>query len=335
MLAVYSKLKISHHKHSGKLRPHEHTSYLPLLVMVVMVGVLLISTSISTVSASDPPPQAGSVGLTGIMPAAPPKVAATIGSPKNNQHFTDTPITVSGTCPTNTLVEIYKNDIFAGSVPCATNGTYSTQVDLLYGQNTLTARVYDSLNQAGPISNSVVVYYDSSAPQTAPISFLNFSGAQLLIITDAVYRGTFPGQLLNVPITILGGTAPFAVNVEWGDSSNKVIPRSDNSIFNASHIYQKPGTYTITIQASDSSKQVAFLSVAAIVNGQPSIVGTAGSTKPKPPVNKLLVLWPLYAILITMIVSFWLGEYREKRVLLHTALTPEQTGFGIVPKPTV
>src|SRR5665213_86536 len=140
---MQSKLKISHHKHSGRLRPHEHTSYIPLAFLVLAVGGILAAFSLSTVSASDPPPQSGSVGLTGTVPAAPPKTAATITSPKAQQHFTTSPITISGTCPSGTLVEVYKNNIFAGSTPCGNNGSYSVQVDLLYGQNSLTVQVYD------------------------------------------------------------------------------------------------------------------------------------------------------------------------------------------------
>jgi len=316
---MYGPLKISQHKHSGRLRPHEHTSYIPLACLVLIVGLVLVVFSVSTFAAS-PPPQSDSVSLTGTVPGVPPKIAATITSPVDQQHFSTSPITISGTCPSGTLVEVYKNDIFAGSAVCDNKGTYSLQVDLLYGQNSLTAQVYDDLNQAGPVSKTVNVFYDAVPPANAPLSLLNFSGTQLLLDTNAVYRGTFPGQLLNVPVTIIGGTEPFAVNVEWGDSSNQVIPRGDNTVFNASHTYQKPGIYQITLQATDSQQRVAFLTVAAIVNGQPSTVLTAAGTGSKPATKKLLVLWPLYAIAATLVISFWMGERREKHILTVAAI---------------
>jgi hypothetical protein len=316
MHKMQTKLKSISNKHTGRLHEHEHTSYLSLAFLVFVVGVLLMSISINTfVHAATPysGPEAGSIGLSGVMPAAPPKTGAVINSPSNNQHFTTTPITVSGTCPANTLVEIYKNDIFAGSIPCESKGTFSVQIDLLYGQNVLTAQVYDVLNQAGPVSKSVTVFYDTPLPQGAPSTYLNFTGAQLLIETDAVYRGIFPNQTLNVPISIIGGTPPFAVNVQWGDNSNEIIPRADNSTFNASHIYKRAGIYKITLQAVDSKKLVAFLSVAAIVNGQPAPAANTSST-PKSP-NKLLLLWPLLAVAASLVFSFWMGERREKRIL--------------------
>jgi hypothetical protein len=317
---MYSSLKISNHEHSGRLRPHEHTSYLPLGFLIFVVGVVLTSFSIMSISqvlADARDPQGGSVSLTGTVPATPPKVAATITSPKNGQHFATSPVTISGTCPTGTLVEIYKNSIFAGSTPCDDNGKFSIEIDPLYGQNTIMAQVYDSLNQGGPESEPLTIFYDAVLPQGASLDSLNFGGPQLLLNTNSVYRGTFPGQTLNVPVTILGGNPPYAVNVVWGDSNNKVIPRGDNTLFNASHVYDKAGTYEITLQGSDSKQQVAFLTVAAIVNGQPA--GAAGADGQnggkKSPLNKLLVLWPLYAITATMVASFWFGERREKKIL--------------------
>jgi len=288
---------------------------------MLVVGAAL---TIGTVSAS-PGPQAGSVGLTGEMPGPAPTIAATIDSPTNGQHFTTSPVTVSGTCPKDTLVELYKNNIFAGSTTCSTSGnnstkgTYSLSVDLLIGKNVLVARVYNALNEPGPDSNTVTVYYDIVPPQGASIAPLNFGSSQLLLDTNAVFRGTFPGQKMTMPIQVLGGTEPYAVNVQWGDSSNKIVPRNNNLIFNVDHTYNAPGTYQITLQGSDSQGRVAFLTVAAIVNGQPA---AAANTNSNNKTNKLLMLWPLYTSAVAMLVSFWLGERREKRVIGDHMFTP-------------
>lgn len=307
------RLKISHHKHTGKLRPHEYTSYGPLLVLLVVVGIAL---GVCTVAASptDNLPKAGSVGLTGTMPGKPPTTAATISSPTNGQRFSTTPITIKGTCPQNTLVELYKNDIFAGSTACDDSGHYSLEIDLLIGENKLIARVYDSLNQPGPDSQTVTVFYDALPVQTSSLAPLSFGNGQLLLNTDAVFRGTFPGQEMAMPLSIIGGTPPYAVNIQWGDGTNRVEPRNDALKFNALHTYNRAGTYQIIIQATDSQGRVAFLTVAAIVNGQPA-VATAGTTKAT--ASKLLLLWPILAAAIAAVISFWLGERREKRILLR------------------
>lgn len=307
------QLRISHHRHSGRLRPHEYTSYPSLLILLVVVGIILGIGSVSAATDPSPPPQSGSIGLNGTKPGPPPSVAAVITSPTNQQRFSATPVTVTGTCPATTLVEIFKNDIFAGSGPCSDSGAFSFDIDLLIGQNTLIARVYDAINQPGPDSNSVIVFYDALPTQSSALTPLNFGSGQLLISTDAVFRGSFPERQLNVPVTIIGGNPPYAVNMQWGDTTNKVISRNDNATFTAGHTYKKPGTYQITIQATDAQGRVAFLMVATIINGQPTIA--AGVSTPKAAVSKLLVLWPLYVGMVAVVLAFWLGERREKRIL--------------------
>ncbi len=326
-----AKVRLNSRSHSGRMRPHEHTSYVALSLIVLMVGVFLSVLTVFSFASASPGPQASSVSLSGEMPGPPPSTGAVITDPINSQTFQNTPITVSGSCPSGTLVEIYKNDIFAGSTPCNNNNTFTVQVDLLYGQNSLTAIDYNQLNEAGPTSKAVNVTYNVQVPPISSILNINFTATQLILETSAIFRGTFPGQELYVPIKILGGSAPFALDVNWGDNSSQLIPSGINTTVNASHIYKSPGTYKITIRGSDNQHRVAFLSVAAIVNGQPGAV--AGSSNSKGgTTNKLLVLWPLYAIAATLVVSFWLGEKREKHVLADV-LKPAPT-LGPTPHPS-
>lgn len=310
-------LKLSHHHHSGHLSPHEHTSYLPLLLVLLAVGIVLTTF---TTYAQSPGPESGSIGLSGTVPGKAPTVAATINTPNDQQRFSISPIKISGTCPKNILVEIFKNDIFAGSTACSDAGIYSMDIDLLIGKNTIKAIVYDALNQPGPDSNIITVYYDILPSQSALITPLSFGGAQLVLNTDAIFRGTFPDQELNVPVDIIGGAAPFAVNIQWGDSTNKVVPRNSNLSFTSSHAYSKPGTYQISLQATDSLGRVGFLTVAAIVNGQPNIIANVGQSN-NGSTNKLLTLWPLYVSSVAVVISFWLGERREKHLIEKIGLT--------------
>lgn len=305
------RFALSHHKHTGRILPHRHTSYFPLFLLLAFVGFML---SVFTVTAAPPGPESSSIGITGVMPGKPPMTAPTIDTPNNNQRFTTTPITVKGSCPPGTLVEVFKNDIFAGSAFCGDDGKYTFDIDLLFGRNVLIARVYDALNQASPDSQPVIVFYDSQLAQPSGLAGLDFGGAQLLINTDAVYRGVFPNKEMAVPMTILGGKAPYAVNVQWGDNEQSLIPRGNNAVFNATHTYKKPGTYPISVKASDADGRVAFITVAAVVNGQPDIVA-AGTTDNGASPNILVSLWPVYVATVAIVLSFWLGEVREKRVL--------------------
>ena len=82
-------LKLSLHHHSGRLRPHEHTSYIPLGILLLIVGLALI---VYTAAAESPPPEPSSISLTGSMPGKPPTVAAVILKPTNQQRFSTSPV---------------------------------------------------------------------------------------------------------------------------------------------------------------------------------------------------------------------------------------------------
>lgn len=302
---------------------HDTTIYGPLLVLVLVIGAAITTF---TANANDltwtrPGPSGGSIGITGVMPGKPPTTAATISTPTSGQAFTQTPIVISGTCPKDTLVEVFKNDIFAGSTPCGESNTYSFEVDLLIGENTLIARVYDALNQVGPDSNVITVSYNPSTPGASGITSLSFGGPQLLVSTDAVFRGTFPNKEMSIPIDIIGGRAPYAVNIQWGDSNNKVVSRPDNASFRAVHTYAKAGTYQLSIQATDADGRVAFMTVASIVNGQPD-PETVASLKASETTHVLITLWPLYASIIAVVLGFWIGQWRERRTLTKQGILP-------------
>lgn len=281
--------------------------------MLIITGFALTAYTVNAATPYDGP-ESSSISLTGTMPGTIPDVSAQITSPSNQKHFQESPITVSGTCPEDTLVEIFKNNIFAGSTACTGAGTFSIEIDMLIGKNILIARVYNALNQPGPDSNSVTIYYDALPVQTGPLTGLSFEGSQLLLNTDAVFRGTFPEQELRIPISIIGGNAPYAVNIQWGDATNKVIPRDNNSSFSTGHLYSKPGTYQISLQATDKNGRVAFLTVAAIVNGQPNATAITAST------DKLQTIWPIYAVAVAVVLSYWVGEKREKHILKKQGL---------------
>jgi len=315
-------LKLSHHHHSGRHRPHEHTSYFPLFIMLLITGSVLAFSSLS-IQASSPPPQSESVSLSGAMPEPPPETAAVITSPFNQERFSTSPITVRGTCPPGTLIEILKNDIFAGSTLCSDEGTFEVEVDLLIGENRLRARVYNALNQPGPDSEVVTVFYDAVPPQGDPLAPLNFGDAQLLLFSDAIYRGTFPNETFRLPVEIINGTPPFALDVKWGDNSNSMVPRDNNQPFQVNHVYTRPGTYQINLQVTDAEDRMAFLSVVAIINGQPSemAIGGAGTGSSGSPImNYLYAAWPIFAATLAAVVSFWMGEQREKHVLASRGL---------------
>src|SRR6185369_7949334 len=84
------------------------------------------------------------------------------------------------------------------------------QIDLFEGRNDLIARIFDSLDQPGPDSNIVTVTYSNN-------QFGGGAASQLTLSSIYARRGASPGEELDWPITINGGTGPYAVSTDWGD----------------------------------------------------------------------------------------------------------------------
>ena len=102
-------LNLSHHRHSGRRLPHSHTSYPALAMLLLVVGVLLGNTSHAanalTLTGS------GDYVVTAAYLGPPPATAATIDSPIDGAHVKATPVTVSGSCPSDTYVTLTRNGV--------------------------------------------------------------------------------------------------------------------------------------------------------------------------------------------------------------------------------
>lgn len=276
-------------------------------IIILAVGMAVYS---APTHAQSPNPQDGSIGVRGQLSSPPPTTGATIAIPGNGQGFNNLPIRVSGLCPNELLVKIFKNNVFAGSVVCS-GGNYSIEIDLFNGQNELVARVYDALDQPGPDSNIVNVIYMDTRQGTA---------SRVTLTSNFAKRGANPGQTLVWPIILSGGDGPYAISVDWGDGKTPdLISQPFPGIFNIEHIYDKPGVYNIIIKATDRNGGIAFLQLVGIANGALSQddggvgeAGGSGSTA-SPQVR---ILWQPAAILIPFLMAtFWLGKKYELKMI--------------------
>jgi hypothetical protein len=251
--------------------------------------------------------ESGSVGLEGRISAPPPSTGATITVPGGGQSFTQLPVTVSGLCPADVLVKVFKNNVFAGSTQCK-GGSYSILIDLFTGSNELVARVYDALDQAGPDSNIVTVSYTD--PRATIISRPSLS-------SNFAKRGANPGSELTWPIILTGGSGPYAISVDWGDGKTPdLMSQSFAGTFTIKHVYDNPGVYNILIKATDKDGSTAFLQLVGVANGSlgqdSQNGGTGDGTDVDTPTPR--ILWQPAAIVIPFLLStFWLG----KRYQLH------------------
>jgi hypothetical protein len=249
------------------------------------------------------------VGLEGTVPSPPPTQAATIGVPGNGQTFKATPITISGLCKTGLLVKIFSNNIFIGAASCA-NGSYSLQADLFSGRNDLVARVYDSLDQAGPDSNVVTVTY-------ADTQFVAF-GTRVSLSSTFAQLGADPGKELIWPIILSGGVGPYAISVDWGDGTAPSLQsESFPGNINIKHVYKNAGVYRVVVKATDANGTAAFLQLVGVANGKVSQATGTGSATNSGGVNgtgnnkTTIIWWPMLLLLPLIVSSFWLGRRHE------------------------
>ena len=120
----------------------------------------------------------------------------------------------------------------------------------------------------------------------------------------------------------MGGLAPYAVSVDWGDGTPPdLITRLAPGPFTVKHTYAKVGTgylntFPLIIRATDGAGHTAYLQLTTIVNpATGSSSSGSGSGKNNSTLNKLIVIWPIWIVLLLMIISFWLGERREKHIM--------------------
>jgi hypothetical protein len=272
-----------------------------LLLLVAAVAALVSLAAAPAHAANQFPDQAssGSVGLQGTITAAPPTRAATITTPGNGAVFTSVPITVSGLCPAGTLVKLFSNNVFVGSVFCS-NGSYSLQVNLFSGRNDLVARVYDALDQAGPDSNTVSVTFNDA-------QFAAF-GTHVSLTSTYAERGAPPGEQLTWPIILSGGNGPYAISVDWGDGSPSDLQSvATTGTITIKHTYKTAGIYKIVVKATDKNGGTAFLQLVGQATGAIQSNGKGAQA-----IIRVEVLWwPALAMLPLIVGSFWIGRRHE------------------------
>lgn len=264
-----------------------------------------------------PEPIPGSYGLAATKTQEPPTQAATISTPGNGASFNTSPITVSGLCQTDLLVQIYNNGVMVGSVICQ-NGSFSLEVSLFAGLNELSAIQFDNLEQPGPTSNLATVTYTDT-------SFAAFG--QLITLTSTYgRRAAAAGSELTWPLQLTGGNGPYAMSIDWGDGTSSDLQSvllAGN--LNISHIYKNAGIYQVNIRVTDVNGVSAFLQVIAVSNGeQNETASTAGDVAPTVITQ---VLWlPALLALILLAPAFWLGR-RSQLVSLHNRMLKERNSL--------
>lgn len=297
--------------HTGKIRHRKHTSYGALVAALLLTIVPLVAASRSVaLAASDPVTLDNSVYA--VVPGPTPATAPVITNIPQGTVFTNSnPVTVSGTCPKDTLLKIYKNEVLAGTTLCQ-DGKFSIQIDLFLGTNSLVVRAFNTTNNMGPESDPVVVKKELPNVGTVTVT------QPFVVTSDVNYRGVSTGQILSWPLTLSGGQPPYAISIAWGDGKTDLISRGFSGTFNIQHTYDKPGkgvkgSYDVTVITTDFAGNKSFMHLVAIVSGEPT--GIVGSVKSGYDWSSAIrIAWQLLFAALLVLLAFWFGERRENKL---------------------
>ncbi len=339
-MAKVSKLRhfrLAPHQHTGKLIHHRHTSHVALLILLAIIGPLVFA--FQDVTQALPPPVDSDVYISATVSGPPPSSGATITSPVTGTQIPyQSTVQVSGTCAIDTFVVVSSNNSVVGSTACTPTGTFALDVQLQPGKNVLTAKNYDALNQAGPDTPSVTIFLslpsgESPGPQiTNPaipsnpyvgggdrtacddykVPELPTSGKPHVSIV-CIPRVVEPNVEYKMGILVWGGTAPYALDIDWGDKSEHgLISLAKAGYTKVSFKYAHSGTYTITIRLKDANQNSAYVQTAVQVNGQKqSFLGGIQNTISR-------IQWfetpvPVYFLAVALTLGFWGGDLFDRR----------------------
>lgn len=331
---VLSHFRLIHHKHTGKLVHFRHTSHIALMGMLVLVGFFLAISQNMAQANGDV-----SVGL--VVQGPGPTVGATIASPLDGFKIVNiNPSPVSGTCEPDSFVVVYKGGVLAGSTICSKDGLFSVNVQLHDGQNTLTARNFDNLNQPGPDTPAVTVTFETrvetvtpnvAPPElpenpviipgvTGPAECEDYSPAGKLsvggkpqVAVVCVPRTVATNENRRIGILVWGGAPPYALDFDWGSGESTLVSMDAPGYRTIKVQYASSGIYNVTVRVTDRSSSAATgqSAVEVVENKTPQtfaeVINSVFSTSWfETPV-------PLYVIAVGLTLGFWAGDIFDRR----------------------
>jgi hypothetical protein len=256
-------LKLQHHKHTGALLAHEHTSFrgLALLLIVFACALIIIQKQAS----------ADSLIVTGKVAASVPTQPAVITLPLQGATLYGQSIAVQGTCefvPPASVVVLQINGQFAGSTSCNVTGTFTIVTLLSPGVNSLVVRTMNITNDYGPDSAPVSVTLLQPAGSTSTdqaagggqstIPSRSRTDVQtpqkqgsLEILSKTHYLLFGPQKPAAWAGFVRGGTPPYAVTISWGDERTDTYTVLDQQEQQFTHTYGAMKPHYVTITARD------------------------------------------------------------------------------------
>ncbi|HSH56238.1 MAG TPA: hypothetical protein VK983_05455 [Candidatus Limnocylindrales bacterium] len=262
-----------------------------------------------------------------VVGAQPLSIGAIITNPAGDTSLSSKQLTVSGTCPDEAYIKLFRNGAFSGVVICEA-GAFRILTDLNAGKNILQAQAYNITDAAGPVTPAIVAAY---APPAGSVEAATGQLPPYVLTSEYRFNRTKITETFSWKLERQGSTGPYSTTIDWGDGSKPERIVTNGLELTIQHQYKERGYYPVRVADSDSSRRTASLQLVALIRepSDPAISGSILGPDDAAPTGGqrfgwLSYAWPTYAVILIMLASFWLGERREYLKLMKASVKPKR-----------
>ncbi|MGB4762619.1 MAG: hypothetical protein WBP12_04680 [Candidatus Saccharimonas sp.] len=311
-------LHLQHHRHTGKVLAHKHTSYRGLFLLVALFSLSLIAI-VQSVRAND-------IIATAKVAAPIPATAAQVTSHDPEAVSATDSIELAGSCsyaaPT-TVVEVHADGQFVASGVCSPSNTFAIPLILSPGRHLFILRTVNVTNDYGPDSNPTFITYAPSATTQEPQQTESnqptntgstvTSGANgLRIYSKSTYLLFGPDKDAEWVGYFAGGVPPYRVAIDWGDGTSSTYLANDSGQQSYRHTYTSYRPLFATISVRDDKGTTVVAHIAAITPYAESSTGLAYVTGGESARINQIFLYVGYGTLATLVLLAALTIYHAE-----------------------
>jgi hypothetical protein len=299
---MHQLLKLQHHRHTGKLLHHQHTSYRSLTLLLVIAGCFMVTVNTASHAA------AANLGVSAMVNPPLPTTPPVIATPVSGTTLSGSSTLIVGSCPAITpqvIVRIRVDGNPVGTGACDSNNDFTVPVYLDAGSHQITAETLTISGQQGPGSSPIQVQTNAASTMSAA----TISAVEPFIYLGADRTATWAGQIA----TTAGGA--LHIHLDWGDGSQSNLT-VDSGQQSFSHQYTTLASRNIWLAVANSSgTAVSEQFAVAAYTSLPAVSATLASRAQATPFDTPTVagLYGLYLTAVSVTAVVWLEAVHAAR----------------------
>lgn len=135
------------------------------------------------------------------------------------------------------------------------------------------------------------------------------------IIASCIKRNVFIGDSFSLPVRIVGGTSPYTLSIDWGDTMTEQKTVLDTNYHTYPHTYTTAGIIGVSLRVTDAQGAASYLHTLVQINGPVAVAGSSSALTQF--ISNLRSLWteapvPLYVSAVTLVLGFWIGDVAQR-----------------------